>query len=171
MADNGRQERLAEIAGHFDGSRAAGPTGYQDGLRPAAPPPLSAENVYGLAYLYARSAPDVWPTPITAPHATATAGPAFGREPAADRAEAYRPESAAMGAWEGFRDPGAVPHPHAAADVGTDVEVGWDSVGTVVVGLLGTLGVMTMFAFLKRHKVAATLWGLALIAWVLPSPY
>ena len=178
MADYGREEQLAKVARYFNGTRDAGPVGCQDG--PSQPPaaadrhPLDPDNYYGLAYLYARSAPDVWPAPVTqAPFptgATAAAG-AFGREPGYDRSEAHSPQSASVGAWEGLRDPGPVPHSNPSSDVGSSLEMGWDGVGSIIVGVLGSLGVMTMLGFLKRHKLAATLWGLALIAWVLPVPH
>lgn len=168
-SDYGRQGRLAEVARYFNDARALGAAGRQDGSpQPsvaASDPshPLDPENYYGLAYLYARQKPEVWPTPVQ----TEAPGAAFRRDFAYGGTEARRPEGAPMGSSEALWSSVAVRDSHATSAMGFGLEVAWEW----LVGLCGSLGVITMAAvFIKRHKLALTLWSLALVAWLIPGP-
>lgn len=171
MADDARSE-LARAARKFSyvGASPAGREIRLPDSNPAAPGPFERESIYGLADLYARARPDVWPTPLTAAPSPATQAPgwAFGREPDYDRRQTFGPEGAALGGWPPVQPAAAVPSPDPNSGLGSDTEVVWH---TLAGAAGGTIVMAAALAFMKKHKLATALWSLALIAWMLPAPY
>lgn len=167
-SDYARQGRLDEVSRSFNDARNLGSAGRQDrSPQPFAATPdpshsLDPENYYGLAYLYAKQQPEVWP----APQAEAP-GAAFRRDFAHDGYSPPGPKGTPVGSSEDLWDTVTVRDTHAHSALGFGLEVAWEW----LVGLCGSLGVITMAAvFIKRHKVSLTLWCLALFVWLAPGP-
>ena len=167
-SDYARQGRLGEVAGQFNNARDLGSARRQDrSPQPsfAAPDPshaLDAENYYGLAYLYAQQQPEVWPAPAQAE----APGAAFRRDFAHDGVETRGAQGHPVGSGEDLWATAPVSNPHAHSALGFGSEV----VGDWLVSSAAAFGVGAIMVFLKKHKLALTLWSLALVAWLVPGP-
>lgn len=167
-SDYARQGRLDEVSRSFNDARNLGSAGRQDRSPQsfaATPNPshsLDPENYYGLAYLYAKQQPEVWP----APQAEAP-GAAFRRDFAHDGAETRSPQGHSVGSSEDLWATVAVRDTHAHSALGFGSEV----VGDWLAGSAAAFGVGTVMVFLKKHRLSLTLWSLALFAvWLVPGP-